>query len=741
MTAMHFDKGTLVTCRGIPGFIDNRSVDPPGYWIRPINGPSVPFAISDLEIESSYNDSFRVGAEKDDLPDDLVALSTVDPSKVSDVDMATQAYRLRIIEAIDDRIRRNPKALRRKRLLFGEIAASVEPPEGVEPILGASAERLYNVFKRSGCNPASLFPRTGYRGNRDSRKPDFVLEAIEQAIDNKYTGWGTLPAVQTEAIRIAKLNLPTDLSEYTYQVGLSDGTAEQRSMIDRNGDGLIDWMTLVSYAIVRRALKKRHAVDRIMRIYGAEEGRRLLRVVGPGPGIGRPLETGETDDSWLSGLFVVDDENWFPLGYPCFTAIIELATRAILGWDVHFMPQNSDGVGRVLKHAIMPKDLSWMGAHPDGIPVVAGRYPMFGKLNELRCDQGGDFISKHTRDAAFRCGTSLTVLPPKSPELKPFIERFFGTVKRGEFAAALGILPKKLREALAKSRKGRKDPVVVTLRELKLLLGFWIVEVYHHTVHRGHGMTPYEAWEKLTAEMKVKPPPAPADLALLTGKYEPSRVINANGFRIHGLEYNSKALGALRERYADENGILRDVEIKYDAQDVSKAWALGQDPHNPKRTVAVPAECKQMRYAKGLSEYQHIVIKAHARAKAGKRILTVEQLIQARLELEQMARKMIAERNAGGSSIKLARYLNANRAYLNDPAEIDEATASANYLSLVDEEPIKASDELPARRGKTVAATSHDTPAEPPEVEPMGTEVLRAEANAGRRKLGLIADD
>lgn len=179
---------------------------------------------------------------------------------------------------------------------------------------------------------------------------------------------------------------------------------------------------------------------------------------------------------------------------------------------------------------------------------------------------------------------------------------------------------------------------------------------------------------------------------------------------------------------------------------------IAQDPDSPKATIAVPSYCKQMRYAKGVSEYQHMVIKAHARAQFKKRILTVEQLIKAKQELAEIARMMIGDRNACGGAVKLARYLNINRAYLHDPNGIDDAEASARFLALVDDEPVaeEEADALPARR--RVIATP---PVESPDVtptgsseavaqhgsEPVGTALTQTTASAGRRNLGVMRDE
>lgn len=98
-----------------------------------------------------------MGADKDALTDNHARLATVDPRDASDRDKATKAYRQRIVDAIQREINQNPKGLKRKRQTFERIAAAIEPPEGVERILGASVERIYNKFLHSGYDVGALY--------------------------------------------------------------------------------------------------------------------------------------------------------------------------------------------------------------------------------------------------------------------------------------------------------------------------------------------------------------------------------------------------------------------------------------------------------------------------------------------------------------------------------------------------------------------------------------------------------
>ena len=348
---------------------------------------------------------------------------------------------------------------------------------------------------------------------------------------------------------------------------------------------------------------------------------------------------------------------------------------------------------------------------------------MGGKMPVLKSDMGSNYLSQHVEDAAYRGGTVLHPLPPASPKLKGRVERFIRTFKEGAAGDALRILPRRLRGKL----RPDAGPLLVTLRELLLIVDYWIVEIYHEEVHHAHGMSPRAAWEKWTSEMPVDPPPSREEIRMMMGRYVPSRVMNKNGLRLYGLEYNSDALGALRGDHGGLDGKIRDVDIKHLAEDISTVWALLPDPRRPDSTLAVPAYCKQMHYARGLSEYRHWVISEHAKETANEGVITVHQLMEAKQRLALIAKDMLAQRVANGGTAKVDAMLKAHRTYLKQPTDLPEDAAdSRDPLALVDHESF---GEAPSGSDQTRAPNAK--PGTPPQA-PAG--------RRQRRKLGRLDD-
>lgn len=658
MTILDLSSGTAVTVDGIKGVTDCRSIDPPGWWVTPDRGgPTKPFILSDIEIP------IRLLAGTLDLgPLDesrtLPSGARADEDNATPEDRATMAFRLTFVEAILAADRRGRKAFRNVRDWAEAVTAHLEVPDGRTRPSGSTVMRWHGKYRRTGKRRSTMLPRDAWKGDRRDRKPDFVRDAVEDAIDAEYGGKGTIPAVADLAEEIAKASLPTDLSRYVVTKRRKDGTVAVDSLIPRLPDGSIDWKALVSHSYVRRRVERRTARDRAEMIHGPTEAERMMAVVGTAPAGRVPLALTEIDNFRLK-IFVVDDEKRLPLGFPWITVLLDTASRAVLGLSIGFMPPSGDTVAQCLAHAVMPKDLSWVGNDPEtGEPIITRQWPMFGPPIRVRCDQGGDFISGHMRDACYRMGMHLDVLPPAAPQLKGKVERFIGTVKRSKVGRILGLLPHQ--RAKGKSEAGAEH--LVTLDELRLLLTYWIVEVYHQRRHGGIGKTPEQAWIDLNRNSYVRRPPSRALLADVVGCHE-VRIIDDQGIRLHGLKYNSPELGALRDLAASvDDGALRGpgskgVDIKFDPADIGKVTAMIADPENPSCVLKAEARCTHYAYAKGLTLHQHEVIKRHAKAKAPMGSLVIDQLVEAKGELHAIAERVMAERKASGGHVRVTRFL------------------------------------------------------------------------------------
>lgn len=121
----------------------------------------------------------------------------------------------------------------------------------------------------------------------------------------------------------------------------------------------------------------------------------------------------------------------------------------------------------------------------------------WGVLPEmLRTDQGSGFVNATMKTGLASLGIELDDLPPARPDLKPHVERLFGTFTR-ERAALLGgfaghnvAQAQKLRAA-ARRKTGRAEIVAqISSAELQVIIDNWVEGVYGQRVHSSTGEAP-----------------------------------------------------------------------------------------------------------------------------------------------------------------------------------------------------------------------------------------------------------
>ena len=122
----------------------------------------------------------------------------------------------------------------------------------------------------------------------------------------------------------------------------------------------------------------------------------------------------------------------------------------------------------------------------------------------VRTDEGADYVSKHVSRAFSDLDIVHEVLPPYSPDRKPHIERFLGTMTRDLFADQPGFTGHSVadREAIRSrqsfaARRGKPDAELyrceLTAEELQARIDTWCEAVYGREPHsRLGGMSPFE---------------------------------------------------------------------------------------------------------------------------------------------------------------------------------------------------------------------------------------------------------
>ncbi|MDR6831587.1 transposase InsO family protein [Bosea robiniae] len=314
--------------------------------------------------------------------------------------------------------------------------------------------------------------------------------------------------------------------------------------------------------------------------------------VGIGPVATRINQRWELDSTTLD-LHVVDGTTNAMLGRPTLTAVIDCASRLIVGWAITFEGESTLQIMLALRHAIAPKRFP-------NLDLRLGN-PARGIPEGIWMDNGKAHHSSSLKEALLALNITPFWLPPKRPMLRGKIERWFGSMNIGlvhQFAGTTKSNPQQKGDYDAESE------AIFTLEDVENLLSFWICDVYNARVHRGTKNSPYALWVSMS---KAHPPILPSqfsDLDVLLSSSD-TRTISRKGIEWKGLLYNSDELALLRNSQqlkADQ------IKIRYDAADIGSLMVLAPGWDRYKR---IP--CTNQPYAAGKTLYQHEASVAHAK--------------------------------------------------------------------------------------------------------------------------------
>ncbi|NRA82936.1 MAG: transposase family protein, partial [Gammaproteobacteria bacterium] len=138
----------------------------------------------------------------------------------------------------------------------------------------------------------------------------------------------------------------------------------------------------------------------------------------------RVLERVEIDHTPLD-LILIDDELLVPLGRPYLTLLIDSFSKCVVGFYFGFKEPGYESTRKALMHALMPKDYI-----KQKYPEIVNDWPCRGKMEQLVVDNGAEFWCDSLEQACLEIGINVQYNPIKKPWLKPFVERFFGTLNK-----------------------------------------------------------------------------------------------------------------------------------------------------------------------------------------------------------------------------------------------------------------------------------------------------------------------
>lgn len=538
----------------------------------------------------------------------------------------------------------------------------------------SSVYRWIKHFQQSDRDISSLIPRyVNCGGPGKHRLHPCVTEIIQEEMDN-----------------FSKLRLPI--------VDLYDRISDR---IDDFNEFSNEKLKKPSYETITRHLKSLSAYETLLNQIGKRSADNEFEQVNGGVKVKNPFERVEIDGTPLD--LIVTDESGEPLGRPTFILAIDKLTRYPAGFSLSFGYESWQDVMLCIRHIIMDKSYV-----KDKYPNIENEWLAFGVPETIVVDNGLGFKNNSMKDACLQLGIDLQFCPPRTPQWKGSIERFFKTVSTKLIHKLPGTTRSNPSE-LGDNENPSKD-ACITLTTLVMLLHEWVIDKYAQKIHKSICEKPAELWKSEVSQHPVAWPNNINELVILLGKIE-RRKLKKTGIELMWLHYNSRDLNNLFKKIALKN-IKNDLnfKIKYDPYNINNIYIF--DHLIDKVWIKVPSTCPS--YTENLSECEHKLAckRLHSKAKC----VTIEGLtreynkIKKELnESEIFSKRQVAKVKGYNSSTIISSSnsvddsndvydKSANNQYKNSISDIGTLYNDDSNSVIVPEENIKVSTNLDEKK-------------------------------------------
>jgi putative transposase len=420
--------------------------------------------------------------------------------------------------------------------------------------------RWNRIFMTAGGNPLALVPSTAGPVRRRRRINQTVLERMEGYIRDEY-----LKKERPSAQQIYDL-FRTELLENN----LSRSEADQITIPSRQAFFRAIW-ALDPYVV--DMMRFGHLTARKTHRYG--------RSIRAATRIGERVEA----DCHLLDVLVVDSEHKI-IGRPWLCALMDIYSRCVVGWEISFTPPCASKVLRALRHAMSDASSRIYGCAPE----------------ELVVDNGPEFQNSVLQTVAGTYGISLRYVEPRSPNQKPHIERFFGTVA----VQLTHMMPGTTRSS--PTDRGEYDAeahATLNLDEVRGRFQFWLDNVYHLSPHETLSVPPSEMWRIGTQTLPPTRYPD-ADLTIACRSFV-MRTISCGRVGFSRLRWSGPSLPDVAARLHHKK--QDQACVFYDETDLGTVWV--QDPDD--RSIFYQADATDPEYQCGLSLFEHQLLQQAVR--------------------------------------------------------------------------------------------------------------------------------
>jgi putative transposase len=488
--------------------------------------------------------------------------------------------------------------------------------------------RWSRIYARSGEDVRALVPAIKARGNRRAKYSGRIVEAFS-AEDQQRAKEVAQIVDETIRVKYLRLERPSVASVHESAVARIVSLNQCRAEADK--------LPLPHLSSIYIAVQRLNPYEVALKRYGKRYADEKFRARGERPRPGRPLERVECDDTKLD-LMVIDTETRLPLGRPWLTTMIDVCTKMITGFYLSFHPPGYLSVMRCLLQAVRPKTYI-----KSDYPKIEHEWPAYGVPETLVVDNAEHFRGKNFEMACAQIGTRIEYAPPRTPQYKASIERWFGTQNRRLLHELPGTT---FSNVLDRDEYDPRKHAVISIDACLELVHLWIVDIYHQTVHRGIRDIPHRRWVENIQDWPPNLPPRSADLKVLIG-FNADRAIGPSGIELFTLRYNSPELAMLRLSL----GKGERVALKYDPQDISVIYVYDRVED---RMIEVPALNQE--YTRKLTIWQHHVIRKYAR-RAVQDCVDIEALCRAKEKIQQIVERERFLTGKMRGKQKVAHYL------------------------------------------------------------------------------------
>jgi putative transposase len=547
-----------------------------------------------------------------------------------------------------------------------------------------SLERWLRYFEESGYDIRALVP--GFSQRKDQGKSHLDSD-VEHLIEATLKECKENPAHRTlEGVYLMVVNKVAELNRYR--------PADQQA----EPPGLSTLYERIQVAGPAAILRRR--ASRLE----AQSAQPYL----PGPHPTRILERVEIDSTKLD-LFVVDEEDRFPIGRPTLTYALDVYSGFPLGVYVGFEPHSYRSVMNCLLHAILPK----VDARKEY--GTKHQWIAFGLPETLIVDNDRPFVNQHIKDACGQLGIHHEQMPVETPWFKGSIERFFRTNNTGLIH---GLPGSSFSNVVKRGDYDAIEHACISLKEFWRLLHVFLLDYYAQEKHTKLGIIPAHRWNESLQAGFLPYFHTSAEEAQIILYCTTLRTVGRNGIDFEALRYQSTDAQRLRKNLSDEQPSDSDdndeepselpnrkrIPIKYDPADISKVYIFDS---RQQKWIPIPA-VDPTGYTQGLSLWKHRIVRRYLLHK--NQPVDIYALAEALEHIHQIVEEAYNRTRRTRTRSEAARFLEIGTDPLPVPTTIPDAVPQIEIS--------KASDKkvLPEPQATPMIASpaTENTEASPP---------------------------